>query len=408
MSRTNQWACIFILVVFPIVPLASACTTAIVSGKATVDGRPILLKHRDADELENKLMFFDDGTYEYIGLVNVSDSLGTQVWAGCNSAGLAIMNSASYNLNIGDTSSIKDLEGFIMKQALQTCATLEDFEKMLTYLPKPMGANANFGLIDARGGAAYYETGNYSFRKFDVNDPAVAPFGYVIRTNYSYTGEREEDYGLIRYQTAEDLFYMAFATHTLSHEFVIRDVSRCLKHSLTRTNLTEQIPSISTGLCFVNFRDYIPRYSTSASVIVQGVKPGESPDYTTMWTILGFPLCAVAVPVWVKGEAELPRILVADGSGESPLCRMALALKKHCFPIERGSGTSYLELSALLNREGSGVLQKIRPFEDRLLDDIGQKMARWREKGMEIQDLQKVYRWLDETVPAFYREQFGL
>ena len=40
--------------------------------------------------------------------------------------------------------------------------------------------------------------------KFDVNDPAVAPNGYLIRTNYSVAGEENKGYGYIRYATATD------------------------------------------------------------------------------------------------------------------------------------------------------------------------------------------------------------
>ena len=81
-------------------------------------------------------------------------------------AGFGIMNSASYNLKLNDdTTKISDLEGMIMKMALERCATLEDFEKMLNDLPKPLGVEANFGVIDANGGAAYYETDNFKFIK---------------------------------------------------------------------------------------------------------------------------------------------------------------------------------------------------------------------------------------------------
>ena len=38
-----------------------ACTTTIISGKATADGRPLLFKHRDTGATQNKVMFFDDG-----------------------------------------------------------------------------------------------------------------------------------------------------------------------------------------------------------------------------------------------------------------------------------------------------------------------------------------------------------
>jgi hypothetical protein len=390
-----------------IVSLGTACTTAIISGKATVDGRPLLFKHRDSDSLENKLMFFDDGKYEYIGLINSSDSLGGQVWAGCNSAGFAIMNSASYNLNSGDTSSIKDREGFIMKQALQQCATLEDFEDMLRNLPKPMGAETNFGIIDAKGGAAYYETGNYDFKKYDANDPSIAPFGYIIRTNYSYIGERKEDYGLIRYQTAEDLFYTAYNSHALSYTFLLRNVSRCLKHSLTNTDLTQHIPLSSENPRFVFFRDFIPRYYSSASVVVQGVTLDEPPSLTTMWTILGFQLCSVAVPVWVQGGSQLPKLLAADGSKNAPLCEMALKLKEKCIPIQRGSGCNYLNLAVVLNQENNGILQKILPFEDVIIKEAELRLRQWRETNIDSEQIKQFYLWMNTIIVTAYKEQFG-
>lgn len=36
-------------------------------------------------------------------------------------------------------------------------------------------------------------------------------------------------------------------------------------------------------------QDFIARSSTASSVVVQGVKEGERPELTTMWTILGYP-----------------------------------------------------------------------------------------------------------------------
>ncbi len=41
----------------------AACTTAIISGKFTPDGRPLLFKHRDTSFKQNKLMYFNDGKY---------------------------------------------------------------------------------------------------------------------------------------------------------------------------------------------------------------------------------------------------------------------------------------------------------------------------------------------------------
>ena len=81
--------------------------------------------------MQNKLVYFFDGKYRFIGLVNSEDKENKEVWCGFNSAGFGIMNSASYNLKMNDTTKLSDLEGKIMKMALETCSSLEDFEKML-------------------------------------------------------------------------------------------------------------------------------------------------------------------------------------------------------------------------------------------------------------------------------------
>ena len=52
-------------------------------------------------------------------------------------------------------------------------------------------------------------------------------------------------------------------------------------------------------------QDFIPRSSTSCSVVVQGVKPGVKAELTTMWTLLGYPPTGIAVPLWVKDAGKL-------------------------------------------------------------------------------------------------------
>ncbi len=294
-----------LLVFFFLFSVVKPCTTAVVSGKATDDGRPLLLKNRDADALQNRLVYFFDGKYKFIGLVNSEDMDNKEVWCGFNSAGFGIMNSASYNLKLDDdTTKISDLEGRIMKLALETCATLEDFERMLNSLPKPLGVEANFGVIDANGGAAYYETDNFHFIKYDVNDPSIAPNGYLIRTNYSVAGLENKGYGYIRYATASELFENKVKDGKISFEFLINDIPRCLIHSFTKTDLAQNLPDEQSEK-FVYFRDYIPRHSTSAAIVVQGVKENESASLTTMWTVLGFPLTSVVVPVWLLDDGKL-------------------------------------------------------------------------------------------------------
>jgi len=267
---------------------------------------------------------------------------------------------------------------------------------------------ANFGAIDALGGAAYYEAGHFSYRKIDANDPMDAPHGYIVRTNYSYSGKHDRGQGYIRFMTAETLFYEAAASNDLTHEFVIRGVIRCLRHSLTGIDLVEQLPADGSRRCFVPFRDFIPRYSTASSTVIQGVREGEAPELTTMWTVLGFPFCSVAVPTWVIGGDDLPKIVRTEAAGTAPLCTAALSLKNDCFPIRRGSGRDYLNLAAVMNGEESGFYQKLRPLEDEVLAETAMKLARWRGKRISAGDVRRFYRWLDRTVSGGYEACFGI
>lgn len=135
-----------------------ACTSIIITGKATPDGRPLMWKHRDTGAPYNHIRFFAGDGYKFIGLVNSDDPDGA-VWTGTNETGFSIMNTASYNLKDDDVEEM-DHEGLVMRRALEVCASLADFEHFLDTLSRPMRVEANFGVIDAKGGAAYYETNN--------------------------------------------------------------------------------------------------------------------------------------------------------------------------------------------------------------------------------------------------------
>ncbi len=387
-----------------------ACTTAIVSGKFTTNGRPLLLKHRDSDHIQNKLMFFDDGKYNYIGLVNSDDFDGNEVWGGVNSEGFAIINSASYNIkDINDTTSLKDREGVVMKKALQKCKTIDDFETLLKKYHKPMGVEANFGVIDAYGGAAYFETNNFTYKKIDVNNLSNAPLGYIIRTNYSFNGVHDNGYGYIRYLTADELFYKASEENNLNKKFILQNVSRSLKHSLLEIDYSKEISNISNDSRFVSFQDFIVRNNSVSTVLIEGVKSGEKPELATLWTILGFQFTSVAIPTWVKAGKNLPSILLSDSTGNAPLCSFSLKLKDQCFPIKRGSGYRYLKLSKVINNEGNGFVQLLRPVENEIISVTDKKLFQWRKnKNLPIEEVHNLYSWITKTVKKVYKEKFGL
>lgn len=191
-----------------------ACTSAVVSGKVTLDGRPLLWKNRDTDYLRNHVAYVKGEKYDFIADVN-SDNFPDlkEAWVGTNSAGFALMNTQSYNLvEVKDGEERGAANGRIIYRALEVCATVEDFCHFLDTITKPSLIEANFGVIDAKGGAAMFEVDYYKYTMYDANDPKDAPYGYIARTNFSFAGEVNRGAGYVRYMEADRVLMKASAT----------------------------------------------------------------------------------------------------------------------------------------------------------------------------------------------------
>ena len=387
---------------------AEACTTAVISGKFTADGRPLLFKQRDTHDPNNKFQSFTDGRYPYIAVVSTRDSGEKGVFGGHNSAGFAIINSASYNLNSGLDGDEKGLDGYIMKLALQTCASLADFEHLLDSLPRPIRASSNFGVIDAHGGAAYYETSDKDYVKYDANDKGIAPFGYIIRTNFSFSGDRTRDKGLARFEVASELFYQASLKKDISFQFILKNVSRSLKHGLTGVDLNNNIPSDGNKAVLVPFRDYIPRYLTTSVLVFQGVRDKEPASQTVLWSVVGCPLTSVAVPLLVNSKGYLPKIVTSEGATSAPLFEWAGKLKQKLFPIDRGEGEDYLNLAALISKDNKGILQTLDPAENRIIAESQKYISKWRTEGVKPEELKKLDEWIDQYLTDYYKTTYSL
>lgn len=322
---------------------ALPCTSAIVSGRFTVNGRPILWKHRDTSDLNNKVERIESQSgFDYVALFNQSDTLSEQAWIGFNEVGFAIMNTASYNLK-ADTIKEMDKEGFVMAKALERCRTVDDFEAFLNSYPKPLSVEANFGVIDACGGAAYFETCNFSFTRIDVDS-------VVVRANYSHTGRVDEGYGYIREATAESLLKPYVVTRSLTPSVFTEVLSRSYYHSLIGGDFA------LCGFEYIVDRDFIPRRISSASVAIEGVVPLENPQMTTMWTVLGYPPCGVVRPVWIF-EGGIPKEVVSTKGELAPDVKNANKLKEQVFDFSRDNGNNYLRIGKLFKNDGTGISQ---------------------------------------------------
>jgi hypothetical protein len=398
----------FIILVLYSVSTGFACTTVIISGKFTNDGRPLLWKQRDSDAFNNKIVHIKGEKYHAVALVDSDDSELENIWIGFNNAGFAIMNSASYNLKGDDTTRVSDLEGSFMKKALLSCATVDEFETFIRTYPKPMGVEANFGVIDAFGGAAYFETDNFNYTKLDVNDKLLAPHGYIIHTNYSFTGEPSQGAGYIRYETAEQLFYQASAQQNLSVDYIINTMMTSLENSLTGESVAEALTQSGQQSHFMYNQDCINRYSSVSSVVIQGVIPKENPEYTIMWSRVGFPLSSIVVPVLLDKNGTLPKVVTAAAGENAPVCDKSLLLKKVMVPIRRGSGKYYINLTKVANVEKTGVRQLIEPVDKEIIKQTKAKMESWRSKNLDTKELGIFYDWVDQKILGSYQSLFGI
>ena len=332
-----------------------ACTTVIISARKTVSGRPLMLKNRDSDHLDNRIKYFNGPIYSFIGLVN-SDSTEEEVWAGTNSAGFCIMNTASYNLKDDDVPAEKmDREGSLMFRALGICSTVKDFENFLDNISKPMGVEANFGVIDASGGAVYYEVDNTGWVKYDVNE---IPEGYRVVTNFSESGRPEDYKGYERWLTASDIMkefeekaqdgLMDLGPHDLFY-----GMSRSYRSSMTGIDWLNGFYTLKSQSNFNGIavdQDFIPRRSTSASIVFEGVKPGDNPLHTVMWTLLGYPCCTVSVPLLVGDSDIIPSFIKASSdSSHAWMCDIARKIKDHSvFRFTLSNGSSYFDLNNVM------------------------------------------------------------
>lgn len=388
----------------------SACTAAVVSGKATPDGRPLLWKNRDTDFLRNHIAYVRGEKYDFLANVN-SDNFPArrEAWMGTNSAGFALMNTQSYNLvDVPDGEERGEANGRIIYRALELCATVQDFCHLLDTLSKPSLIEANFGVIDAQGGALMLEVDYDHYVVYDANNPKDAPYGYIARTNFSFAGAVNQGAGYVRYMEAERVLMKTSATGGITPQLIMNDLSRSFHNCMLEVDLRDGSFNRPGGSGWFVDQDFIPRSSTSSSIVVQGVKPGEAAELTTMWTLLGYPPTGVVLPLWVKeADTLLPALVQKDDTcSAAPLSDWSLRLADRVFCYRQGMGTRrYLHWEQLYSRDGCGYMQRLSPVEEAVFRLVAPVLKGWRDRGRsDVKQMQAVYAELQAVVRKGYAD----
>jgi len=359
---------------------AAACTTAIVSADASASGRPLLWKQRDTDNPYNVMVHVSGGRYAYTAVFSASDKARKRVYGGANEAGFAIMNNASYNL------AEKDYEEWsnssVMTEALRSCRTLDDFARLLEAWPKPRAIEANFGVVDALGGAAYFEVGDTKVTRYDVE-----PGGWLVRSNFSFSGRPGEGSGMARYETAE--YLMSRHKGKFTPDFLIDGLGRTYYNHALGVDMRSRAPKGKA----VDL-DFIPRYSTVSSICIEGVGMGDAAASSVIWTAIGYTPCCYAVPVWIAAGDEIPSFLSPDTEGNSaPANLLAWELMCHVHPGDRDAAGKYIDFKKL-----NPILKLVRKAESTEFRLGRQLDGRMRREGF---DLSSVRRFNEEAETRF-------
>ena len=299
-----------------------ACTSAVVSGKVTPDGRPLLWKNRDTDYLRNHVAYIKGEKYNFIADVNSANFPALkEAWMGTNSVGFALMNTQSYNL-------------------------------------------------------------------VEVKDGEERGAGYV------------------RYMEADRVLMRASATGGITPQGIFNDLSRSFRNGMLDIDLKNGKFNRPQGSGWFVDQDFIPRNSTSCSIVVQGVKPGEKVELTTMWTMLGYPPTGIAVPLWVKDADRLlpPMVCWDKACAAAPLSDWSLRLSNNVFCYNQGMGTNrYLNWEKLYNMENNGYMQQLVTVEAEVFRRTCLLLDSWRQQGsIDSQEMQKLYQDVEALVRKAY------
>lgn len=366
-----------------------------------------MFKHRDTDCLDNRIAYFQGDKYAFIGLMN-SPTMDGEVWSGMNEAGFCIMNTASYNLREDTLDCQMDREGELMYHALANCASLAEFEQWLTTYPQPWGVEANFGIIDAQGGAAYYEMNNHRWIKYDVNEEEC---GYRVVTNFSHAGRYEDYEGWERYQTATAIMKEVFSRDKeLTAVDALDLFSRQYRHEVLDIKFSEtNAPDYTVD------QDFIPRRITSAVIYFEGVKANDNPLHTIMWTALGYPACAVAIPL-LMDKQHLPSYMLARDrtatQGKAMHCEMcdaSLQIKNEwAFPLKISNGKRYVCTQTILrgDAEKPALLDCTKQVETQVVKQFAPLYQQWTSGQLSDHQFWNAYDtmasgWMNAYYTAF-------
>jgi len=126
--------------------------------------------------------------------------------------------------------------------------------------------------------------------------------------------------------------------------------------------------------------------------VITGILPGEFPELSTMWTILGQPATSIALPYWPVGFPPYH----AEGVITALLCDVSLQIKEQLF--DYAPDPDWIDTYKLLDGNGGGLWTKTFPYEDVVFNDVEALLTNWRAlDSLPVSDMKSVEDSLAEN-----------
>ncbi len=354
---------IYLLMV--IAALGFSCTIGVVMHDAASDGKPLVFKTRDISGWNLEFETSTSGTYAYT--YNKYTSNGS-CWMGVNEAGLAMTQSAAYNMG---TSASGYNNASIMNYALANFTTVDEFEDLLIETDATGRATAaNYAVIDAFGNGAIFEVGSWEHQRYDPDTS-----GILTRGNFSYIGSSDRR-GLERMNRAKALMQHAKSVDSLTAEFVGMKVIADLERT---GNDPYPLPfSGSFPGCPVGYVDTdssnietINNEQTHVAGVFKGVPPGGDPENCHAFGYFACP--AVSVPFVLFPASHQP---TSSTSSSTQWALYNACVDRYNDAFNLSDGTLF-DTSYLFDGLGGGIWTFTRDINHWVYDTVRTQLDIW-------------------------------
>ncbi len=354
----------FYLAVFGQIFASTSAIIGVISPRLMYDGRPVLWQNLDSDSASTSVGFFQGEQYNFFGLINGADS--SRIYAGLNTAGFAIVSSSK------QTNDGSDAE--LIKQALGQCGRLQDFDRLLSETDLAIGSNSSFACMDAFGLTILYESDS---NVIDASDFQQSPDGFLVRANFHFTGEQTANEAFWRYHRARELVKNESAKRKLHNHVVVKKFARDLQSiAFPAVDVPFTGDSREAPPGYVEGQNSINQFNTVSCVVIHGVRPGEHPDFATLWVVLSEPNSGIAVPLW-PATSQVP-IECTD----SDFSLSALFQQNKDAVYDMPDGPTFLNTEKLL-----ALRAELDPIENMIFAETRKILSRWRTQDNYLQEM---------------------